>query len=453
MGPFGPGDARRLEFISKVREEVQRIVGLPPKRLDFRLGKGGTLSDPGMNSTVPHKFCSEPTITPSALHVLPQWAQTAWARNLEPDVLIQLIDYDRWDSVAKDALKNRGISIQPSINIAAQLAVGKFLRRRLKAQGIDLDTRQEMHRFLARIASVDGSLATVDLSNASDTVAKRVVQILFSLEWFQLLNSLRVPTTKFDKKKETGRLYLEKFSGMGNGYTFELETIIFLAISRAVCGMEDVSVYGDDIIVPTEHVGSVLLALKFFGFSPSPAKTFVDGNFRESCGGDYFSGHAVRSHYQENDCTSPQDWISMANGLRRVWLVDGTDMLDPVVTKAWHMCLEYIPSAIRAARGPSDLGDICIHDAPRNWLSRREDSTRYIRAWLPYTFEVYEWARFPAGAVHAAALYGVSNDIDNSFKPFGIRTGDGRPSKANHKSGLVPRNGVTGHRLAWVPYS
>jgi hypothetical protein len=70
MGPFGPGDARRLEFISKVREEVKILIGLPPKRLDFRLGKGGTLSDLGMHSTVPHKFCSEPTITPSALHII-----------------------------------------------------------------------------------------------------------------------------------------------------------------------------------------------------------------------------------------------------------------------------------------------------------------------------------------------------------------------------------------------
>jgi hypothetical protein len=453
-GPFVPGDARRLEFISKVREEIRYLVGAPPKFLDFRLGKGSTLSDIGTRTTVPHKFCSEPTITPSALHVVPMWAHTAWGRNLESEMEIRLVEHDHWLSVLKDALKNRGISVQPSVNAAAQLAVGTFFRRRLKNRGFDLDTMQDLHRLKACIASMFGDSATVDLRNASDTEAKRVIQLLFTHEWFFLLNSLRTPFTQVELNKPDDRLYLEKFSGMGNGYTFELETIVFLAICHAVCGRSHkVSVYGDDIIVPTEHVGSVLIALRFFGFQANTTKTFVKGAFRESCGGDYFDGHAVRPHFQKFEPTSPQDWIALANGLRRVWLVDGTDMLDSVVTKAWHLCLEKIPVEIRACRGPEILGDIVIHDAPRNWLSRRKDSIRYFRAWLPYTFEVVEWARFPAGAVLAAALYGVSSNQDNSFRLFGIRTSEGRPSKATHKAGIVPREGVTGYRIAWVPYS
>lgn len=465
-GPFGPGDTRRLEFISKVREEVGVLCGLPPKSLEFRLGKGSTLSDPGTGCTVPHKFCSEPTITRSAFHVLPLWARTAWARNLSRDSEIRVVDYDRWISVDKDALKDRGISIQPAVNVAAQLSVGRFLRRRLKSQGLDLGTEQgfdnkldlctlqKTHRVLAQLGSAFGNFATVDLSNASDTVARRVVQTLFSQEWFALLDSLRVPKTLVNTKADSRTLYLEKFSGMGNGYTFELETIIFLAICRAVCGRKsEVSVYGDDIIVPTNMVGSVLIALKFFGFIPNSEKTFVTGPFRESCGGDFFQGHAVRPHFQESEPTSPQDWISLANGLRRVWLIDGTDKLDKVVAKAWFYCLGQIPELIRACRGPEILGDIVIHDKPSTWPSRCKDSIHYLKAWLPYTFKVFEWSRFPAGAVHAAALYGVSNEQDNTYRPFGIRTEDGRPSKANHKAGVIPRDGVTGYHIGWVPYS
>lgn len=466
MGPLVPGDARRFEFISKVREEVRILMGTPPKSLEFRLGKGSTLSDPGAGCTVPHKFCSEPTITRSACHVLPLWSHTAWARNLDVTSEVRVVRHDRWISVAKDALKDRGISIQPSVNVAAQLSVGRFMRRRLKEQGIDLgeyydpqgidlNTQQILHRDLARLGSVLGHLATVDLSNASDTVARRVVQILLTREWFDLLNSLRVPNTLVELGKGTGyTLFLEKFSGMGNGYTFELETIIFLAICRAVCGRgPNVSVYGDDIIVPAEHARSVLIALKFFGFSPNTEKTFVEGPFRESCGGDFFLGHAVRPHFQGCEPISPQDWISLANGLRRVWLIDGTDELDPVVTKAWFYCLGKIPSEVRACRGPSTLGDIVIHDKPSTWPSRHKDSIRYLKAWVPYTFSVYEWSRFPAGAVLAAALYGVSNERGNLFRPFGIRTKCGKPSKANHKSGVVPRDGVTGYHIGWVPYS
>jgi len=444
-GPFdGSETEAQFAMICGVRSEIAKLVGKPPTSLDFRLGKGSTLSDSGKSSTIPHKFCSEPTITASALHVLPLWAQSAWARNLSRDVEIRVVDYDRWVSVDKDALKDRGISIQPSVNIACQLPVGQFLRRRLSRRGINLETLQLTHRRKACEASRSGVSATIDLSNASDTVAKRVVQLLFTPEWFDLLNSLRVPKTLLGDGR---KVYLEKFSGMGNGFTFELETIIFLAICRFTCGgdAEDVSVYGDDLIVPALKAGNVLRALKFFGFQPNLKKTFVTGPFRESCGGDYFLGDAVRSHFQEDIPTSPQDWISVANGLRRVWCEK--DTIDPRILKAWQLCLGFIPNIIRDCRGPSELGDIVIHDKPSNWQYRHVDSIRYVRAWLPYTFDVIGWSRFPAGAVFASALYGISNP------KFGIRVRDGRLGKRTFLAGVVPRDGVRGYRRAWVPYS
>jgi hypothetical protein len=444
-GPFdGPLELKLERFIARVKIEVAYLMGRPPSSLLFRLGKGSTLSDSGTWCTVPHKFCSEPTITPSAFHILPEWAQTAWARNLSRDVEIRVRDYDVWSSVPKDALKDRGISTQPSINIAAQLAVGRYLRHGLARRGIHLDTLQTIHRQVACDASKSGAAATIDLSNASDTVAKRVVQLLLSREWFDLLNSLRVPMTVLPDGR---KLYLEKFSGMGNGFTFELETIIFLAISRAVCGRQSgmVTVYGDDIIVPSEKAGEVILALRWFGFTPNLKKTYLEGDFRESCGGDFFQGCAVRPHFQDRAPTSPEDWISMANGLRRVW--SENSVLDPRFLKAWLTCLEKIPSDVRGCRGPVEFGDIVIHDTPDRWQIRRKDSIRYIRAWLPYTFKVFEWSRFPAGAVLASALFGISNP------KFGIPVGHDRLGKLIRVAGIVPRDGVTGYRRAWVPAS
>lgn len=449
MGPFSPDDEKRLEIISRVRKEIARLIGKPPARLELRLGKGSTLSDVGTRCTVPHKFCSDPTITRSAFHLFPEWAQTSWARNLGGDREIRVVDHDKWSSVDKDALKDRGISTQPSINVAYQLAIGSLLRRRLLRRGIDLDMLQLIHRRKACEASMSGAAATIDLSNASDTVAKKIVQLFFTHEWFDLLNSIRVPVTEL---KGGNRRYLEKFSGMGNGYTFELETIIFYAICRVVCGdVAEVSVYGDDIIVPTDKAGTVLVALKFFGFQPNLRKTFVDGPFRESCGGDYFQGNAVRPHFQGDAPTGPEGWISFANGLRRVWCESNT--LDSRISKAWHLCLEKIPSMIRACRGPSELGDIVIHDARSHWQLHHKDSIRYVRAWLPYTFNVIGWSRFPAGAVLSSALFGVSNDQDNSYRPFGIRVLEGVASSLTFRAGIVPRDGVTGYRRAWVPYS
>lgn len=449
-GPFEPGDERRLAFISLVRKEVKRIVGNPPSSLKLRLGPGSTLSDAGIHSSVPHKFCSEPTVTPSALHVISLWAQTAWARNLESGRMIRMVDHDVWSCVDKDALKKRGISTQPSINVAYQLAVGQELRRRLLIRlGINLDTLQQVHRRKAMEASLSGAAATIDLSNASDTVAKRVVQLLFPHEWFFLLNSLRVPFTLLEKESKTKkeeRVYLEKFSGMGNGYTFELETIIFLAICRVVCGGgQGVSAYGDDLIVPADKAKNVLIALRFFGFEPNLKKTFVSGAFRESCGGDYFLGDAVRPHFQEIEPSTPEEWISLANGIRRIWCENS--VFDSRFLKAWYLCLEKIPSLIRACRGPSELGDIVIHDTPERWQFRRKDSIRSIRAWLPYTFDAFGWSRFPAGAVFASALYGVSNP------KFGIRTSEDDSLPSCFIFGVVPRDGVTGYHRSWVPFS
>jgi len=451
-GPFDLDDAMFFGLIAEVQKNVAYLVGSPPKTLDFKLGPGSTLSDPGMWSTVPHKFCSKPTVTTSALHVIPLWAQTAWGRNLESECEIRITDHDDWCCVDKTALTERGISKQPSINVASQLAVGRELRRRLARRGIDLDMLQTIHRRKAREASLSDVDATIDLRNASDTEAKRLVELLFPRGWFELMNSLRVPVTVLtfkyegEKNDHESRVYLEKFSGMGNGYTFEMETITFLAICRAVCGRsnwERVSIYGDDIIVPADKATEVLLALRFFGFEPNPTKTFIRGPFRESCGGDYFDGVAVRPHYQKDEPSSPQDWISLANGLRRVWSDEGC--FEPWILKAWHLCVEKIPLDVRGCRGPSDLGDIVLHDTSDRWQTYRKDSIRYIRAWLPYTYKVYGWSRFPAGTVLATALYGVQN------VKFGIRTKVGHIK--SHLAGVVPRDGVTGFRRAWVAYS
>jgi len=115
---------------------------------------------------------------------------------------------------------------------------------------------------------------------------------------------LRSPKTFFKGQWHV----LEKFSSMGNGYTFELETVIFSAITAAVHEMvtgeaaklhQNVFVYGDDIICKTDVSLDVIAALRWFGFSLNERKSFVSGPFRESCGGDYFNGVPVRAHFFE----------------------------------------------------------------------------------------------------------------------------------------------------------
>jgi hypothetical protein len=80
-------------------------------------------------------------------------------------------------------------------------------------------------------------------------------------------------------------------------------TIVFMGIERAH-GTKfheqtiksyhgRVRIFGDDIIVPKEYARSVSESLELFGLKVNRHKSFWNGNFRESCGKDYFRGRDV----------------------------------------------------------------------------------------------------------------------------------------------------------------
>jgi hypothetical protein len=81
---------------------------------------------------------------------------------------------------------------------------------------------------------------------------------------------------------------------MGNGFCFPLETLIFASVCKLYSRPEDFSVYGDDIIVRQSVAQEVLKTLWAIGFRHNPDKTFLQGQFRESCGADWFAGRDVR---------------------------------------------------------------------------------------------------------------------------------------------------------------
>jgi len=232
---------------------------------------------------------------------------------------------------------------------------------------------------------------------------------------------------------------LEKFSSMGNGYTFELETVIFSAIANVVsrlCGYDgrlgkDVYVFGDDIIVKDDVASSVVAVLEFLGFSLNREKSFWGKvPFRESCGGDFFEGRAVRGFYLKGDPDTPEKLISVANGIRKVGFQLGLTYND--LLPSWFSVLDELPSAIRRCRGPEELGDIVIHDTPDKWSMYRLEDVRYLRVYRPCTYRKVHLARFDEDIQLATILYGARLTSDFA---------------------LIPRDGVTGYKVGWVPYS
>lgn len=255
-------DLRVMDVINVGRDFIKRALGALPLELDPIFGPGATFHDKGLQSTILHKLSSRPTRTSDFW-----WADFVgfsgckWGLSvLHSDPRCnspRVIEGNRFTTVPKDSKKFRGICVEPSLNVSYQLAVGKLLKQKLKRVGVDLFTAQDAHRRLAQKASSDGSHATIDLSNASDTVAKSFVELMLPHGWHGLLDDLRSKSTKIDGKW----VPLQKFSSMGNGFTFELETLLFLSIVVMAChvnGVEgrdliaagDVRVFGDDIIVP-----------------------------------------------------------------------------------------------------------------------------------------------------------------------------------------------------------
>jgi hypothetical protein len=166
---------------------------------------------------------------------------------------------------------------------------------------------QEPNQRLAREGSITGALATLDLSEASDRVSNQHVRLLLSRH--KILRDL-VDATRSRKADVPGFgvVRLAKFASMGSALCFPFEalvftTIIFVGIERALKRplthrdvkslVGKVRVYGDDIIVPTDYVTSVIEELEAFGLRVNSDKSYWTGRFRESCGKEFFDGADV----------------------------------------------------------------------------------------------------------------------------------------------------------------
>jgi len=443
----GTREERISGFIGRVRQKASQILGFkPPDEFMGRFGPGATFADKGELSTVPDKMSSRPTLTSDALPFLFQWSGTAWATACATSGMSPVfVRGNRFTTVPKDCRKERGIAVEPSINVFYQLALGRAIRGRLRNFGLDLDYAQDVHRRVACEASISGRLCTLDLSNASDTICTNLVKLVLPPTWFEVLNDLRSPCTLV-----RGRwVRLEKFSSMGNGYTFELETLIFLCVIATV--MDDLGhkpivhdnlfVFGDDLIFPTELAHEVKCALRYLGLTVNETKSFVSGPFRESCGGDFFNGVDVRPFHLKEIPSEPQQIIALANGVRRLGFKNPhSRTMDPRFHRAWFSILDALPSALRKLRGPEDLGDLVVHDDESRWCIRWRHSIRYVRVYRPARFRKVPWSVFDPDVILACAVYGLGYGNGGKFKSHG----DG---------GVIPRDAVSGYKIGWTPRS
>jgi hypothetical protein len=211
----------------------------------------------------------------------------------EPPRLVETKS-NRVELVPKNWKTSRTIACEPEGNLPLQLAFDTYAKRRLRRVGIDL-SNQDCNRKAAKQGSINGDLSTIDFAAASDTISFNTVAWLFPWDWYCYLARVRSP----EYRGVFGDGKYAKFSSMGNGSTFTIETLLFAAACYAV-GSKRFLVYGDDVIIESDLVEPYERLTRFLGFTINTDKSFSTGPFRESCGLDVFDGVDVTPQYIRN---------------------------------------------------------------------------------------------------------------------------------------------------------
>jgi len=227
-------------------------------------------------------------------------------------------------TVPKNAETDRYCSKQPTGNMLLQKAIGFQIRKSLKRVGINLDD-QSKNREAARRASITGRDATIDLKSASNSVVCALLKWLLPADWLNEIMVSRSPLCRPSANAPWVRTQM--VGAMGNGFTFELESLVFWALAEAVRQISrsrgKILVFGDDLIAPTRCIHMIMAVYQFCGFRINRDKSFWTGNFRESCGGHYIRGLDITPIYIRRPITDTTRVIWFLNKLRAWAEIDG----------------------------------------------------------------------------------------------------------------------------------
>lgn len=264
--------------------------------------------------------------------------------------------------VPKNASKLRTICMEPATlqfyqqgcfrSLNGYICSHPYLRRR-----IDL-RHPEINSEWARVGSIDGSMATIDLSSASDSVSWSLVRSAF--DGTPLLPMLEATRSDYECLPSGRRFRTRKFAPMGSALCFPIECIVFCSIVeyaiKQVGGSPKHShycVYGDDIVVETKWALPVITALLDFGFTVNTNKSYYTVshlNFRESCGGEYVLGEDVAPVKIPRNFRGIDKTLCLADADRYEGLIDLANRLRPISPTGRRIIIQCLNNLPRWAR-------------------------------------------------------------------------------------------------------
>lgn len=244
-------------------------------------------------------------------------------------------------SVPKNSTSVRTITVEPLLNQFVQQGLNTRLREEiLKCQVLRQClalTDQSLNQKLALEGSQTDEWATLDLKSASDLLSLKLVKLVFGHHtpfWEQMVRCRSSQVIDGKVPRTIG-----KFAGMGNALTFPVQSVVFASI--AIAAMLDsigrkptrrnvmhaarhVRVFGDDIIVKKQHAHQVVHWLTMAGLKVNHKKSFLEGNFKESCGVDAYKGVDVTPLYlrfrPDNSSLEPKSIAHLVAFSNLAWL-------------------------------------------------------------------------------------------------------------------------------------
>jgi hypothetical protein len=233
----------------------------------------------------------------------------------------------------------RIIAIEPCCMQYTQQGIRDALYERIESyrftSGSVNFSDQSVNQSLAMSASIDGQLATIDLSDASDRVPRDLALGMFDSnpDLRDAIEACRSTHALLPDGQIIGPL--KKFASMGSALCFPIEAMYFYTIcvmallremdlpvsTRSLLKVKPmVHVYGDDIVVPVAYADAVLDHLRKYNCKVNTFKSFVTGRFRESCGVDAYGGEEVTPTYirrmrpwNRRQASQIISWVSTAN--------------------------------------------------------------------------------------------------------------------------------------------
>lgn len=297
-------------------------------------------------------------------------------------------------AVPKTATGPRLIASEPVAHQWAQQLIRNQLERRVKRSLLRNSISfgdQEPNRVLAQQSSIDGTSATVDLKSASDRLScwtiERVLRSNISmLERIHACRTRWMVNTLDTRRREF--YLLKKCFTQGSACTFPVQTLVYaaLCISGVILSRKmpvttrniikastQVRVFGDDLIIPSDCLGSVTAILQFNQLKINPTKTFHKGPFRESCGLDAFNGvdvtpQRIRSLAVKPSHETVQSLLQVSNNLYRAGMWNLAFKLDSLFLRRWKFPVVHVRGSEAAS---VNNAMICASGAKMQHLKKR----------------------------------------------------------------------------------